>query len=186
MATLMQRAPKSVVTDVFEDLRPLVDSVALRFARKYSRDVAETRAEAYLHFLEAYHAYDPELNGPLARRVRYIVGLRLLDTVRTEAERAELLQRADVDVARIAVVPGEPFDRDEFDQGIGDDARAVFALLWDTPADLADAIRTTPPSADDSGAPVRRCLARYCKRAFGWTAARVRGAFEELRDAAGA
>ncbi len=183
MATITQRAPKAVVTDVFEDLKPIVDSLADRFARQYGRPRDETRSEAYLYFLEAYHRYDPESDTAIEQRVRYVVWNRLLDVVRTEAERAELLQRADWDVAHAAVEAPEPFDRTGFESGIGDDARAVVALLLDTPADLASAIQSEPVSDDNPGASVRRCLFRYCRGTLGWAAARVAGAFTELGDA---
>lgn len=199
---------RAAVADVYEDVADVVRETAFRFASRYDRDPEETLADACVYFLEALHGYDPSkgaLRPRLAfiiwnrlhdarRRDIHIweqfrgFGLNALkksgntDTRRGGFERGVRPAPAARSAPRWGydAAPPEPapFDRDEFESGLGDDARVVMRLLLDTPPDLADAIRSDPDPGPGS---IGRHVRRYLCDVMGWTARRASVAFRQIR-----
>lgn len=181
MSPVKPRAPRQVVEDVYEDLAPLVRRIAARFARKYNQHLDDTLASANLYFLEAYHTFDPSRGTCLEQRVQYYVWHRLLDQVRTEAERNAAVPRV-FDVVFESVPdgrgPAAGFDRAAVEGAVGWDAKEVLKLVLDTPADLLSAMK-----ADTRPGGVRRALDRYLSVNLGWDRRRAAAAFGEIRAA---
>lgn len=179
MTVMKPRASRAAVTDVYNDLRPLIEQIARSFAYKYRRDYDETFADANSHFLEAYHGYDPDQDTTLEQRVQYIVERRLFDSVRVDAERSELLTRVDADVGIMGATHPEPYERRLLTSCLTADARAVVELLLDTPADLLAIMQSDP---NPGPASVRRCLRRYLRNTLGWAASKVAEVFDEITE----
>ena len=182
MTAIVQRAPKAVVADVFEDMKPTIDRIAARFAKRFGQDFEECRDIAYFHFIEVYHGFDPTRGTRIEQRLNVILWNRLLDGFRNDIRRSKYMKRADVDLEFLDHTDPEPFDQDDFCTELTEDARTVVSLLFDTPRELLDMIQQENPSFENPGAPVRRCLFRYSNSVLGWAASRVRNAFRELEE----
>lgn len=176
-------APQTVVTEVYEDLRPVVFSVADRFSRRYNLDRDDTRAAANLYFLAAYHSLD-RTRGGLEQRVKYHVRNCLMHAYRLSLRRNAKLPRSDDDVGAVAVTRDAPrFSLTEFarDRGLTDDALFVVWLLTnDAPPSLDAAIRG---ERRPSPAKIRNCLRRYLVDNLKWATEQVLDAFKEIGDA---
>lgn len=171
-----------VVTEVYEDLQPVVFRVADRFSRRYNLDRDETRAAANLYFLAAYHSLD-RTRGGLEQRVKYHVRNCLMHAYRLSLRRNAKLPRSDDDVGAVAVArDARPFRLDEFalDHGLTDDAVFVAWLLTNTPASLDAEIRA---EHRPSPAKVRQRLRQYLVDNLKWAAEQVADAFREIGDA---
>ena len=180
MTATLTLATRAACAEVYDDLKPLVEAIARRHARKYGCDPDETLAAANLHFLEAYNSFDPTSATSIEQRVQFIVERRLFDEVRAESRKSDLLKRADVDLGMLGNASPSQFDRDEFEAVLSDDARAVLGLLLDTPADLLSVIKSARKPGPSS---VRKSLRRYCRDVLGWAAVRIADAFDEMAEA---
>ncbi len=190
--TLAPRANRAVVTDVYEDLAPLVRSVADQFSGKYKRDRDETRAEANLHFLEAYHNYNFEHGTTLEQRVVFIVWTRLKDTMLTERERDEVPmpvwqdegKKEELDPA--APPEAAPFDVKGFSARVdlSHDAERIIRKLLNGDGPLEESllkILSRRRHRSDRSDRAMACLRRYLIGNLGWGAARVAETFAELK-----
>lgn len=171
--------PRAAAELVYQDLGPYVRRFARRFARARDLEADECVSEANVAFLEAYHTYDGR--SPLKDRVGHRVYHRLLDRSRTWARRDARHREQPLPPRTPApAAPPAPFDRDGFAARLGDDAALVVRLLFETPAELLDAMRS---DRDPGPASIRRCLRSYLTERLMWAAGRVAGAFREVGEA---
>lgn len=197
-----RRGSRAAVATVFEDLEADIDATARRFAKQYhQRDVEDIRADARLHFLEAYNGFD-RTRSRIEQRVVSIVWNRLVDRVRVCAKRsskAAVLLVSDVapDGGFDAPDRAPPLDREAFFSQLSEDAELVVRLLIDTPAQLADAYPLLDLAVPDYASVVGvlsapdyamnpqtvKGLLAGVLRALLWTPARVREAFAEVAAA---
>lgn len=119
------RAARPAVADVFDDVRPDIDAVATRFARRYRTDPDDAKAAAYYYFLEAYHGYDPA-GSPIRARIVFVVRARLYDEYRNDVIRRSRCKLSGDDVLEAAA-----------DRWKRSDARAEAA-------DVLDMVRAAP------------------------------------------
>lgn len=161
--------------ELYDELRPVVEKTANRFAKKFRADRAECRSLANEVFVHAVRGYDPA-GGSLGRRLNYLVWNRLLDAwrrTRTREKNVPTVRVTAAAVARAGYRPPEPFDRDGFARNLTPAARALVSLVLDDPR-LEAEVRAAPPR--ELAAAVRR----YARRTLGWTRDRVRETFAEI------
>ena len=174
------RGNRAVVTEVYEDVRGLVEARARRFAHRYRRDPDDAVADANLIFVELYHSHDPA-RSDLRQRLAYKIPLMLAEPVRQDNDRNAGLPRVAFNDATVGAAPAPPpFDREGFESELTDDARVVLGLLLETPADLLAAMRSARVPGPGS---IRDCLRRYLSDTLGWAWNRVAESFEEIREA---
>jgi hypothetical protein len=201
-------ASRAAVTEVYEDLRPLIRDTARKFADRYNQDREECLAEANLIFLNAYRTYDPA-RGRLEPRVCRVIWMRLLDKLRQKAaryqrrlegalspRRAGLTERdlaaharpgasGRVDVySDLGGVPSydvPDFDREDFYGEVSPDGETVVRLFLECPEPIRILLLETPTPSEP--ATFRRVVRRYLETARGWTAKRIGSAFREVAAA---
>ncbi len=187
MTALKPRAGRTVVSEVFEDLQPLVRRIARRFAARFGLDFQETEADANVIFLHAYHTHDAHRSS-LEQRLQFVIPKRLMDAYRDKLEAAQRLPCVGLP-ADWEAVGREPavsqYDEDEplTEADLIDpwdpqesDARFVAALVVEPPDALLDAIRAVPKASTRA---VRDCVRAHLT-ALGWDRRRVRRAFRTV------
>lgn len=208
MPVTAPRASKAAVEEVYADLelrRRVVTTTAMWFVKRHRTDADETIARANLHFLEAYHTFDPHAGTTLEQRVVYTIRMRLFDWVRAcaaDAGRTERLRRgigqavaslaADGDGDALDVKFGRRLAWDNWENVPGrPDATPspTDPVLADLSPDAREAVRLTVFVAAPERSPRRvgpadaRAAVRKQLRGRGWTKGRVRRAFDEIRAA---
>lgn len=194
------RANRTVVTDVYEDLREMIAYDARKFARQYRRCPEECLARANLIFLESYHSYEPRL-GRLEPRVRRLVWNRLIDWVRSEGSYGRRVTAETDYISSGERLPDPPantrqFDRAGFWAELSADAKLVARLVLESPAEIRDAyplldiaapgldavIGAINAPADLSAGTIRGLMAGLLA-SLGWGKKRIKQAFSEIGEA---
>jgi hypothetical protein len=166
----------ATLSDVYEDVKDTIEKTAGRFARSYRRDYEETLAEANFLFVRAFLSFRP--GGNLDRRVGYLVWNGLLDGLKAEIRRHVRTTPLTPDEARLPAPP--VFCRDEFEECLSDDARALVGLALDDAPGLDEIIRRGPTTNPWT---IRRCLVRHVLGGMGWTKKRLLTTSAEIGDA---
>lgn len=175
------RGTRAALTEVYADLAPDLDAVARRHARRYGADYEDARADANLHFVEAYHTHDPD-QSDIGQRVVFVVAARLRDAAVLAAQRSARLARAPGVEPDACHTPPKP---ERYPLGalwgrLSPDGRSLVALALESPPELMAAIRADPHPGPDS---VRRHLRRHLRTVWLWSADRADDAFQEVADA---
>lgn len=166
---------RAAVTDVYEDMRPLVNQIASCHAHRHGCDVDEAVADANLIFLNVLRTYDRN-RGKLETRLQSLIRHRLHDIHRHEHGRTNRPATVSWDSVAAPATTSVVWDRDGFLLGLGADARVLVMLVLDTPTVLADAMRAAPGTLS-----LRHNLREYLTNTLGWAIERVRCAFNEIR-----
>lgn len=175
---------RAVVSDIYEDMQPLVNQIARRFARAHGTDLDETIGNANLIFLDALRDFD-RTRSTLEQRLQVFIYSRLLDIQRpvyrwrNKMGSLYSLSFDDTTPEPVGTVGVHVFDRAGLFDTVTDDARTVLGLLLDTPAELLSTIRA---GAETGPHAIRRNLRSYLTNSLGWAVERVRETFGEIRS----
>lgn len=165
--------------DVYPTIAPTLDRLAYQFHRQHGGDIEELRAEANVHFVRAYHSYDPSHGTALATWVHTKVVGGLLDTARKRMRKLRGSRRHSLN--DVSPIPERRRNRIRsllFE--LSEDARQVIEAILDPQDDLRFAVELC--HGEDSPYSYRAHLVGYL-RDSGWTYKKIVRTFQEIREA---
>lgn len=175
---------RDAVGECYKDVEDLIIQTVRKFTRTYGGDFDEWFGEAQLIFIKCYWAY---ANGCTRGRtfdgaVKRWVWMRLFDQYRRNSQHRRKTKEVYVSLPDDqAARPRKSFDHVGFLEQLSEDAKTYAALLLDMPEDLAAMAK----SRGDGPHNVRSSVRSYLRERMGWTAARIRDSFAEVREAVG-
>jgi hypothetical protein len=169
------------LTATYEDMEPDLIRLAEWAAYRYRLNYDEAFAEASRQFWLAYNNHDPAKMADFPKFMRFRVRRGLISHVRSIAQAAARFPKdADFAIEDVAECRAAmSFDFQDFAADLSTDARIAARLAVQMPAELWRAI--VDKGGEDQN--YRSSLRQYLQYKLGWSAARIRDAFDEVRAA---
>jgi len=174
---------EGIAMSKYEDVSKMIYSQVHKFARRYGGDVEDLIGEAHLAYARGHKAY---MDGgeKLQSRVPYHTVIRrwvwyeMFDAMRVRVKRGKnvkvgLMGDTDKDYEARSTT----FNKDEFYDGLTEDAATVARLVLEPPAEIEKTVVAKGGDPRNYKSTVRSYLADA-----GWSNARVSAAFEELAE----
>jgi DNA-directed RNA polymerase specialized sigma24 family protein len=167
--------------DSYTDNQQAIRNTAEQFARRYNLHGDDCIADASLHFLQAWTAWEGMGIKPCkwGTFLRNYIWNGLLDTYRIQARRAAKLPRVSESTLQQVAAPeeGEPY-AEEVMGTLSADGQTVLELSLNPPG----VVEQQAQARGGEGRNYRSVLRQYL-HGIGWTAARVTESFREIKQA---
>ena len=178
----IDKRTRHAMATTYADIAWLIDAVCHDYVARYGGDYAEVRANADTTFIRAYQYHMANPARPFAVELRYWIWMEEFDRMRTARQyrvrpegRCNITGGLDLDTLPRA---GNGFSLTDFLDGLSADAHVLVALVLDTPEALAATARAKGGSERNMCSSLRQYL-----YGAGWSAVRVRAAWEEVAGA---
>jgi DNA-directed RNA polymerase specialized sigma24 family protein len=169
------------VMETYQDVENLLYHISNRFQRRHGGDIEELEGEAKVAFMRAYRTFDPSHGAQFPTYLYHVVWNHFVSTFCKGRLKVVSLDQMTEDTNYQAPDKASPSFRIwELLEGMSEDAAVVVNLVFQSPAELAEA------AAGKGNQPRnwRSSLRTYLK-SMGWKETRITTIFNEIAIAVG-
>jgi len=172
---------KNVLEETYEDVQKLIFGVVWKFWSLYGGCIDDLIGQANLIFIDAFDRYDSSKGVKITTWIAYKINKGLFDYMR-KGNGYEPHTQIDGEFVEMFAAPNKNFSVMELLDKMGQDAHIVLQLFLETPRETIVGIRNDYDRIDHVQAAIRKRL-RNRLRQMGWTARRIKEAFDQIKNA---